>query len=203
MKPGRNAQPVQVAALKNPLMIISIGLLVLLMLLAGVTLSDAQMSGDINDCPQAIVDPEPVEAVVEETDTGDNEQAETLTMEIPLRKGGTVDLKLHSKDVVIEKYNGENVLLIIKSSRLAGLNDSGGRGTGAMDIQITRNGNDIQIESVKGTGSNRLPVDVSFKIMVPSQDQFYSKNLTHGQVFYKLLSVMQRTLNRETLKWLM
>ena len=203
MKPGRNAQPVQVAALKNPLMIISFGLLVLLMLLAGVTLSDAQMSGDINDCPQAIVDPEPVEAVVEETDTGDNEQAETLTMEIPLRKGGTVDLKLHSKDVVIEKYNGENVLLIIKSSRLAGLNDSGGRGTGAMDIQITRNGNDIQIESVKGTGSNRLPVDVSFKIMVPSQDQFYSKNLTHGQVFYKLLSVMQRTLNRETLKWLM
>ncbi len=203
MKPGRNDQPVQTAALKNPLMIFSFGLLFLAMLLAGVTLSDAQMSGDINDCPQTIVNPEPVEAAVEESDAGDNEQAETLTMEIPMKKGGTVDLKLHSRDVVIEKYNGENVLLIIKSSKPAGLNNSGGNGTGWMDIQGTRNGNDVRIESVKGTGSNRLPVDVSFKIMVPSQDPLYSNNLTHGQVFYKLLSVMQRTLNRETLKWLM
>jgi len=203
MKPGRNAQPEQTAALKNPLMIFSFGLLFLAMLLAGATLSDAQMSGDLDDCPQAIVDPEPVEASFEETEAGANEQVETLTMEIPLRKGGTVDLKLHSKDVVIEKYNGEKILLIIKSSKPAGLNDSGGNGTGWMDIQITRSGNDVRIESVKGTGSNQLPVDVAFKIMVPTQDQGCSNDLTHGQVFYKLLSVMQRTMNRETLKWLM
>jgi hypothetical protein len=202
MKSGRNNRQVEAVVMTNPLVLISIGLLVLLMLLAGAVLSDAEISGDARDLSSSAV-PEPRENEDSESTRDDGKTVDTVTMEIPIQKGGTVDLKLHSKDVTISRYDGDNVLLIIESSKPAGPHRHGSKGSGPMDIQITRKGHDVQIESVGRNGSVQPPVDVSFTIMVPSQGQVFSENQTHGKVVSKLLSAVQRTLTRETLKWLM
>ena len=203
MKSGRNNRQVRAAVLNNPLVMVSSGLLVLAVLLAGAVLSDAEISGAARHGSPAAVDVEPVEASDTELTHAAGKEVETLTMEIPIQKGGTVDLKLHSQDVTIEKYAGEYVLLIIESSKPADLARSGGKNADPIDIQITRNGHNVQIESVKGGGSTGPSVDISFKIMVPSQSQALLHNSTHGKVIQTLLSAMQRTLTRETLKWLM
>jgi hypothetical protein len=127
---------------------------------------------------------------------------ESLTMTIPLDEGGVIDVEAPPMGVKIEKWSGDDVLLIVEKSKRTKTNSK----TGAVDpvnIQVSRKGKDVRIETSGGRGWEENGMDLSFRIVLP--DRFDDEPVirhTRAETAARLTGVLWRALHNEALDWL-
>jgi ABC-type Fe3+-hydroxamate transport system substrate-binding protein len=127
---------------------------------------------------------------------------ESLTMTIPLDEGGVIDVEAPPMGVKIEKWSGDDVLLIVEKTKRTKPNSK----TGAVDpvnIQVSRKGKDVRIETSGGRGWEENGMDLSFRIVLPDRygDEPVIRH-TKTETAARLTGVLWRALHNEALDWL-
>ena len=176
------------------------GLLVLLLLACfstadgspGVGATDPTTAGEPRDDGNA--PPQDPQIVTPDT--------ESLTMTIPLDEGGVIDVEAPPMGVKIEKWSGDDVLLIVEKTKRTKTNAK----TGAVDpvsIQVSRKGKDVRIETSGGRGWEENGMDLSFRIVLPERygDEPVVRH-TRAETAARLTGVLWRALHNEALDWL-
>jgi len=147
---------------------------------------------------QATVDEkEPAEEVVPIVDEDDDK----VTMAIDLEEGATIDLEMAHGDVLIDTWDGDEVLVIVEKMSKSTLNSSGVVSPRHINFKVSRQGNNVRIAAMDNQGKRVTDVDFSFRIVVPKDRQ--SKEIEHVYDLSKLTSVIFKALHREALNWLM
>ena len=127
---------------------------------------------------------------------------ESLTMTIPLDEGGVIDVEAPPMGVKIEKWSGDDVILIVEKTKRAKTNSK----TGAVDpvnIQVSRKGKDVRIETSGGRGWEECGMDLSFRIVLPERfDDEPVMRHTRAETAARLTGVLWRALHNEALDWL-
>ena len=127
---------------------------------------------------------------------------ESLTMTIPLDEGGVIDVEAPPMGVKIEKWSGDDVLLIVEKTTRSKTNAK----TGLVDpvnIQVSRKGKDVRIETTGGRGWEENGMDLSFRIVLPERygDEPVIQH-TRAETAARLTGVLWRALHNEALDWL-
>ncbi len=133
--------------------------------------------------------------------TGYEVETETLTMSISLEEGGVIDLKPPPRDVKIETWKGNEVLFIVEKVSRPNKRGKRTQAVKPFNIQVTRKGIDVEIETVGGEGWEQSGVDVSFRIIVPEKNYFRKGASQKSYILSKLTSVLWRMLNKEAFSW--
>lgn len=126
---------------------------------------------------------------------------ETVTMSIPLEEGAVIDVEAPPMGVKIEKWDGDEVLLIVEKTKRARPGDK----TTPVDpfnIQVTRRGKDVRIETTGGAGWENNGMDLSFRILLPGERDIETASADTEDVAARLTGVLWRAFHREALKWL-
>jgi len=130
------------------------------------------------------------------------QETESLTMTIPLDDGGVIDVEAPPMGVKIEKWSGDDVLLIVEKTKRA----KAGAKTGTLNpvnIQVSRKGKDVRIETTGGQGWEQSGMDLSFRIVLP--EQYGNDPVVHhtrAETAARLTGVLWRALHNEALDWL-
>jgi hypothetical protein len=136
---------------------------------------------------------------VEEVASGSDEQDETVTMAIDLEEGGTIDLEMARGDVVIDSWDGDEVLVIVEKMSKTG-SKSGSPQPHHINFKVSRQGNNVRIAALDNDGRRVNDVDFSFRIVVPKDR--HSKKVERAYDLSKLTAVIFKALHREALNWL-
>jgi hypothetical protein len=129
-------------------------------------------------------------------------ETESLTMTIPLDEGGVIDVEAPPMGLKIEKWDGNDVLLIVEKTKRT----KAGAKTGTLNpvnIQVSRKGKDVRIETTGGQGWEQSGMDLSFRIVLP--DQYGDDPIvrhTRTETAARLTGVLWRALHNEALDWL-
>jgi hypothetical protein len=127
---------------------------------------------------------------------------ESLTMTIPLDEGGVIDVEAPPMGVKIEKWSGDDVLLIVEKTRRSKTNSK----TGTVDpvnIQVSRKGKDVRIQTSGGRGWEENGMDLSFRIVLPDRyDDEPAIRHSRAETAARLTGVLWRALHNEALDWL-
>jgi hypothetical protein len=158
------------------------------------------------DAPGGQVESTPATAVQDQP-SGDSDRAEeitldaegrdeTVTMAIDLEEGGTIDLDVARGDLVIDTWDGDEVLVIVERKPKTGLEKPR-----KINFKVSRLGNNVRIAALDDEGRPVTGVDLSYRIMVPRDRQM--KKVEDVYDLSKLTSVIFKALHREALNWLM
>jgi len=148
------------------------------------------------------------DAKVEEPDTADDAagETETITLTIPLEKGGEIDVEANH-DVVIETWDGDDVLLIVEKRLIPHTMQHGKRPTTPVKIDVIRDGKNVRIRERGASQWHMNGLDVRFRIMVPRTDVRVLRNSpaigsTSAYDLSKLTTVLVKALHREAIRWI-
>ena len=136
------------------------------------------------------------EVVVQEVkDEGDG-----VTMAIDLEEGGVIDLDMTRGDVVIDTWEGDEVLVIVDKRTRSGAHAHGPK---PISFKVSKIGNNVRISALDEKGQRVTDLDFSFRIMVPEDRYGYGvKDTERAYDLAKLTSVVFKALHREALNWL-
>lgn len=137
------------------------------------------------------------EVVVEEVeDTGDG-----VTMAIDLEEGGVIDLDMTRGDLVIDTWEGDEVLVIVDKRTRSGAHVHSPK---PISFKVSRIGNNVRIAALDEQGRRVTDLDFSFRIMVPKDryGNYGAKDTGRAYDLAKLTSVVFKALHREALNWL-
>ncbi|MFH1754669.1 MAG: hypothetical protein ABIA59_03100 [Candidatus Latescibacterota bacterium] len=98
-------------------------------------------------------------------------------------------------DMTIETWQGKDVLLIVekgKKSKTAGAAEP-------IDIQVTRNGKDVRIETTCAAGWEHHGMNVSFRLVIPEQSRIAHGNHKESSNLSELTTKVWKALHREAL----
>lgn len=101
-------------------------------------------------------------------------EVESVTMSIALEEGGSIDLKPPPPDMTIETWKGKDVLLIVEKIN-NGKKREAACAVEPIDIQVSRKGKDVCIETKCGAGWEGSGMDVSFRLIIPEH-----RDVTYG-----------------------
>jgi hypothetical protein len=129
-------------------------------------------------------------------------ETESLTMAIPLEEGGVIDVDAPPMGVKISKWNGDDVLLVVEKTK----RPKTGTKTGTVDpvnIQVSRKGKNVRIETTGGAGWEENGMDLSFRIVLPERygDEPVVRR-SKSETAARLTGVLWRALHNEALDWL-
>ncbi len=155
--------------------------------------------GDTADHAAAVDEDPPVTT---NRSTGDASNTESVTMTIPLEEGGVIDIEAPPMGLKIEKWSGDDVLLIVQKTKKA---KSHGKSSPVdpVNIQVSRNGKNVHIETTGGAGWKESGMDLSFRIVLP--DQYDADAVMPGEkpdTAARLTGLLWRTFHRDALEWL-
>ncbi len=168
------------------------GLVLVLLILM---LAASSVAGRAGEARHSGEEPEAVETEVK-TDTGEPEEVESLTMAIELEEGGAIDLETSLSEVKINTWKGDAVLVIVeRATRPAA-------GVEPMNIQVTRHGKDVRIQTIAGPGFNAEELGISFRILLPEGATLRSYDTKESYSLSKLTSVVMRALHKEAVRWI-
>jgi len=142
------------------------------------------------------VDQSDVAKPAEEVAFDVDEQGETVTMAIDLEEGGVIDLDMARGDLVIDTWDGNEVLVIVEK-----MSTTGPYKPSHIKFKVSRLGNNVRIAALDGEGRRVSGVDFSYRIMVPRDRQ--AKKADSVYDLSKLSSMVFKALHREALNWLM
>jgi hypothetical protein len=125
-----------------------------------------------------------------------DEQGETVTMAIDLEEGGVIDLDMARGDLVIDTWEGDEVLVIVERMSTTGPNKAR-----HINFKVSRLGNNVRIAALDDEGHRVSGVDFSYRIMVPRDRQV--RKVDRAYDLSKLSSTIFGALHREALNWLM
>ena len=140
--------------------------------------------------------------LVSDQSTQDEAKKETLTMSISLKEGGVIDLKPPPRDVMIETWKGDDVIVIVEKVKRHGMKGRHRVAAKPVHIEIQQTGKDVCIGTWGGSDWDECGMDLSFRIMLP---QAY--DIEHGayqesyRISRKLTSALWRVLHREAIRW--
>jgi hypothetical protein len=152
--------------------------------------------------PETAGDPRVENVVVNAEGQTATSETESLTMTIPLDEGGVIDVEAPPMGLKIEKWDGNDVLLIVEKTKRT----KAGAKTGTLNpvnIQVSRKGKDVRIETTGGQGWEQSGMDLSFRIVLP--DQYGDDPIvrhTRTETAARLTGVLWRALHNEALDWL-
>ena len=144
---------------------------------------------------ETVDEKQPVEEVVHKTDGND----ETVTMAIDLEEGGTIDLEMARGDVVIDSWDGDEVLVIVEKMSKPG-SKTGLPQHRHINFKVSRHGNNVRIAALDDYGRHVNDFDFSCRIVVPKDRN--NKKVEHAYDLSKLTAVIFKALHREALNWL-
>jgi hypothetical protein len=133
-------------------------------------------------------------------DVGD--KTESVTMSISLEEGGVIDLDAPVTDVTIERWQGDEVLVIVEKTKRPRQTVKSTKNADAVNIQVTRNGKNVRIQTTGGAGWDRSGMDLSFRIVLPERYDTEPGNSPPGDTMTRLTSTLWRVFHKEALKWL-
>ncbi|UCG50811.1 MAG: hypothetical protein JSW58_11455 [Candidatus Latescibacterota bacterium] len=138
-----------------------------------------------------------------EKETSDEEpEVESVTMSISLDEGGVIDLEAPPTDVKIERWQGDDVLVIVKRTRRGTPKGMAQKTAEPINIQVTRHGKNVRIETTGGAGWDQSGMDLSFRIVLPDRYHIEPGSTKPGDTVEQLTSVLWRAFHKEALKWL-
>jgi hypothetical protein len=126
------------------------------------------------------------------------EETSSVAMRIDLEEGDVIDLKMARGDVVVDEWEGDDVLVIVEKVASAPVAPVTSR---SVNIKVTRRGHNVRIATVDNLGR---PIDdpgLSLRIMVP-QRRAGSNEVSGVYDLSKLTSVVFKALHRGALKWI-
>ncbi|UCH84974.1 MAG: hypothetical protein JSW50_04595 [Candidatus Latescibacterota bacterium] len=132
----------------------------------------------------------------------DDNDIESVTMSIALEEGGVIDLDAPVSDVKIERWDGDEVLVIVEKTKRSPSTDIRGPKADAVNIQVTRRGKNVRIETSGGTGWDEGGMDLSFRIVLPNRFQNEPNPHKAGDTMTRLTSTLWRAVHKEALKLL-
>ena len=158
--------------------------------LAVIVVTAAAAFGDLRSASE-----EPVVSDTEEIVASTND--ETVTMAIDLDEGGTIDLDMGRGDVVIDTWEGNEVLVIVdKKKARADVSQK------PISFKVSRLGNNVRIAALDEYGKRVFDSDFSFRIMVPRDRYGNGRPAEKRYDLTKLTSVVFKALHREAIHWL-
>jgi hypothetical protein len=181
--------------LSLPAIIVCVVAVALAIILLNATIADGQRAAETRDTGDQI------ESVTENTAGSEQDQeVESVTMAIDLEEGGTIDFEADAGEVVIDTWEGDEVLLVVKKLRRNGAAAKTRQARDPVNIQVTRVGKDVRIESIGGSDDANSDFDVVYRFVLP-------KRLTKDRPADKydmarLTSVLWRKVGKEALKWI-
>ena len=143
-----------------------------------------------------------MEFVVEIQSGDDGEETESVTMSISLEEGGVIDLDAPVTDVTIERWQGDEVLVIVEKTRRPQPTVKDTKTADAVNIRVTRNGKNIRIQTTGAAGWDGNGMDLSFRIVLPDRYHTEPGNSLPGDTMTRLTSTLWRVFHKEALKWL-
>ena len=180
---------------------VSFTLLVLMVLVWSTAAADVRDNTNVSDSKSALTADSDATAANETAETL-GADTETVTMSIPLEEGAVIDVEAPPMGLKIEKWDGDDVLLIVEKTKRT----KAGTKTGTLDpvnIQVSRKGKDVRIETTGGQGWEQSGMDLSFRIVLPEQ---YGNDPivrhTRTETAARLTGVLWRALHNEALAWL-
>lgn len=142
------------------------------------------------------------EQTIEDDATGDDgTDTESVTMSIPLEENGVIDVEAPPMGVKIEKWDGDEVLVIVEKKKRAKPRGEPNR-IDPVNIQITREGKNVRIETTGGSNWRDSGMDLSFRIVLPESYEVGAKTYDKTDGVARLTGALWRTVHREALRWL-
>ena len=180
---------------------ISFTILVLIVLTWSTAAQGSRSSGTASESKNALASDSDATTTAEmpasaATDT------KTVTMSIPLEEGAVIDVEAPPMGLKIEKWDGDDVLLIVERTKRVAPGDSKTTPFDPVNIHVTRKGKDVRIETTGGAGWEANGMDLSFRILLPSQRQIETSCGDTDDVARRLTGVLWRSFHEEAFKWL-
>ncbi len=142
------------------------------------------------------------QAALPEQAMGDrNADTESVTMSIPLDEDGVIDVEAPPMGVKIEKWDGDEVLLIVEKKKRT-KPTAGPAPLDPVNIQVTRSGKNVRIEATGGSNWRENRTDLSFRIVLPDRDEVGMDAHKQTDDVTRLTSALWRTFHREALRWI-
>lgn len=142
--------------------------------------------------------PESPADVTVEYQVDDDDDDDSVTMAIDMEDGGVIDLEMARGDVVIDTWDGDEVLVIVEKRQGAEYTIPSPRPAA---FKVTRHGKSVRIAAFDNLGHPLTDLDLSYRIVVP-KDRAGRKNAGHYDLS-RLSAVIFKALHREALNWLM
>jgi hypothetical protein len=139
--------------------------------------------------------PEDATAVVEYEVDDDEDQS--VTMAIEMEEGGEIDLEMARGDVVIDTWDGNELLVIVEKKQRPEAKNTKRPAT----FKVTRHGKNVRIDALDNFGHRLTNLDLSYRIVVPKDRQVRKSGGSYD--LSKLSALIFRALHREALDWLM
>lgn len=130
-----------------------------------------------------------------------NTGTESVTMSIPLEEDGVIDVEAPPMGVKIEKWDGDEVLLIVEKKKRTKPRAE----PAALDplsIQVFRNGKNVRIETTGGSNWQESRTELSFRIVLPERDDAGIDAYKKTDHVSRLTGVLWRTFYRQALRWM-
>jgi hypothetical protein len=140
--------------------------------------------------------------VVEFKPDDEGNETESVTMSISLEEGGVIDLDAPVTDVKIERWQGDEVLVIVEKTKRPQKSVKSTKTADAVNIQVTRYGKNVRIQTTGGDGLDQSGMDLSFRIVLPDRYHTEPGNALPGDTMTRLTSTLWRAVHKEALKWL-
>ena len=141
---------------------------------------------------------QPAESV--EYEVGDDDD-DSVTMAIEMDEGGTIDLEMARGAVVVDTWEGKEVLVIVEKKQGKTPQKCDATEARPAAFKVTRQGNKVRIAALDRLGHHLTNLDLSYRVMVP-KDRNIRKSETHYDLS-KLSAVIFKALHREAINWLM
>ncbi len=129
-------------------------------------------------------------------------EVESVTMSIDLEEGGVIDVDSPTTDVKIETWDGDEVLVIVKKTKRVtrgGLKSSPAE---PINIQVTRSGKDVKIQTTGTENWHESGMDISFRIVLPDRFKAAREHVQTGDTMARLTSTLWRVFHRGALNWI-
>ncbi|MDH3215240.1 MAG: hypothetical protein OEN01_02980 [Candidatus Krumholzibacteria bacterium] len=139
------------------------------------------------------------EQSIEKVEQEASDESETVTMTIDLEDGGVIDLEMARGDVVIDTWDGDEILLIVERSPKSNT----GSGKSPINVKVSRHGKNVRISALDQLGRQLTDVDLSYRIMMPRSTAGKGNRISQVYDLSKLTSLVFKALQREAVKWLL
>lgn len=180
---------------------ISVTILVIMMIAWSAAAAQIR-GGGASSPPSGALDSDSDATVTKEVVGTVGEDTERVTMSIPLEEGAVIDVEAPPMGLKIEKWDGDDVLLIVERTKHAKPSDAKTTSVEPVNIQVTRRGKDVRIETTGGAGWETSGMDLSFRILLPDQGQIETRCGDTQDVAARLTGAFWRAFHNEAFKWI-
>jgi len=126
-----------------------------------------------------------------------DDEGDRVTLAIPVEAGAAIDLET-SKDVRIDHWEGDQVLVIVERTRTPGHIRTDPLAQ-PVDIEIVRSGKGIRIRASNETALEGM--DVSWRVVLPKGLNSSPSSIKTTYDLNKLTSVVLGALQKEAIRW--